>query len=330
MGSNSPSFTVRIPFELAPGRYLNNEQPSEFDLLGAKSTIAIEDGQYVLIASDLLSEEAAQIFVQKAGVALIWCGLTQRIGIRYQNEITPINIATEPLPIAKDSPFSEIVKFAGWSDFHGDYTTNKTVVVPEHKRLFAFTGGKPTFRNEIPVQTFAKSIQDGIAEIGSTALAPKLQLACEVYLSSFFENSPAASFLSRITTLEILADAPASDRVRQKVEKFIEETKASLHTEKSEAGQQDYQSLIGSLAYLRNRSIKGGIRSLFKEVFSGELGINPATELGREVAKLYDLRSDMVHRGVTDHDLVQTAANRLAEITPKLLLLLLKGSSYRP
>ena len=143
-------------------------------------------------------------------------------------------------------------------------------------------------------------------------------------------------FLSCITTLEVVVpDVRASQHVFDTVERFLVEARrlkdcqarrAQDHGESSEDGAQaaalkrEYDSLVGGLARLRNRSIKSRIRQLVLENWPRESGNEDATQISREACQLYDLRSELVHNGVRDPEQISSGINRLNQIVPQILL----------
>jgi hypothetical protein len=61
-GEGSPSYSVRLPFTLSPGRTLKLADRACFVLLGHACEISQEDNQYVLTISGFDSEDAASTF----------------------------------------------------------------------------------------------------------------------------------------------------------------------------------------------------------------------------------------------------------------------------
>ena len=275
-GEDGPSYSVRLPFTLSPGRTLKLADGGRFELLGQMCEIAQEYNQYVLIVSGFSSEEAASTFLLKACAGLIWFGLKSSAGFRFDPDTTPLEVFTQPRPIAERSPIASIASMKGWREYDGHYDADKTIVRPDHRRLIVFTGGSVTPRIDTPVSVLAKGMVEGMAE-GRPELVlcdPKLRLACEVYLSSHFESTPAASFLSRITTLEILVThALTSEPVQTMVARFIGEATAAQKDEKDAAVRREFESVVGRLTYLRYRSIKSQIRSLVDEKMRPEHGV---------------------------------------------------------
>ena len=332
VGEGSPSYSVRLPFALSPGRTLKLADGDRFELLGHVCEISQEHNQYALTIRDFDSEDAASTFLLKACAGLIWFGLKSSVGFRFNPDITPTELFAQPKPIAEGSSIAPIASKKGWREYDGHYDADQTIVRPDHKRLIMFTAGSATVRIDTPISVLSKAMLEGMAE-GRPELVlrdRKLRLACEVYLSSHFESTPAASFLSRITTLEILVtDAPASEPIQTMVKRFIDEVAAAKENEKDAALQHEFESLVSRLAYLRYRSIKSRIRSLVEEKLRTESDIAEPAKVSKEVSRLYDLRSTLVHTGKADTADIGEGNNRLNEIVPRVLRALFRETARR-
>jgi hypothetical protein len=210
----------------------------------------------------------------------------------------------------------------GWYELDGQYDADKTIIRPEHKRLLIWATGTPTIRLDTPADLLAKNMLDGMVEGRPERVFddPKLHLACEVYLASHFESTPAASFLSRITTLEILAkDAPATDPIRTMVERFIVEAKKAKADADGPTLKAEFESLASRLGYLRYRSIKSGIRRVVEDALSNDPEVRAPADVAKEVSRLYDLRSTMVHMGEASPEAVRAGSSRLNDVVPRVL-----------
>lgn len=332
MGEGPPSYSVRLPFTLAPGRTIKLADGSRFELLGHECEITQEDNQYALTAAGFDSEEAASTFLLKECAGLIWFGLKNSAGFKFNPEVTPVELFAQPKSIADGSHMASIASKKGWSELDGQYDADKTVIRPEHKRLIVWATGPVTARLDTPAHLLAKVMQEAMGEEHPERVLrdPKLRLACEVYLSSHFESTPAASFLSRITTLEILVtDAHASVPVQAMVERFIAEATKAQKEEPDAALKREVESLVSRLAYLRLRSIKSRIRRLVEETLRCDPEIPAPAGVAKEVSRLYDLRSTLVHRGQADPTAIREGSNRLNDVVPRILRALFKEISRR-
>jgi hypothetical protein len=323
---------MRLPFTLAPGRTLKLSDGGRFELLGHACEITQEYNQYALTVAGFDSEDAASGFLLKACAGLIWFGLKTSAGFRFNPEVTPVELFAQPKPIADGSHIASIAVKKGWSELDGQYDADKTIIRPEHKRLIVWATGSASVRLDTPVPLLAKVMLEGVGE-GRAELVlhdPKLRLACEVYLSSHFESTAAASFLTRITTLEILvAEAQASAPVRVMVERFIAEVAAAQKCEREPAVRRELESLASRLAYLRFRSIKSGIRRLVEEALRRDPEIQAPADVAKEVSRLYDLRSTLVHSGEVDSAAIRQGSSRLNDLVPRILRVLFKETALR-
>jgi hypothetical protein len=329
-GESEPSYSVRLPFTLSPGRTLKLGDDGQFNLLGQMCEITQEGDQYVLTIGRFDTKDAASTFLAKAAAGLIWFGLTKSVGFRFNPVPTPVFLFEQPKPIAEGSMIAPIARKKGWHEIDGHYDADKSTIKPEHKRLIKFAAGAVTVRLDTAVTMLSEAMRQGMGQ-GRPELVlrnSKLRLASEVYLSSHFENTPTASFLSRITTLEILVeDAPASGSVKTMVEGFIDDAKAEQKGEPNPEIQREFQSLVSRLNYLRNRSIKSGIQTLVEQNLRAETDSDEAAEVSREISQLYDLRSTLVHSGkVAEADIVQ-GNNRLNEVVPRILRVLFRETA---
>jgi hypothetical protein len=134
--------------------------------------------------------------------------------------------------------------------------------------------------------------------------------------------------LSRITTLEILiTDTPASDSVRNMVERFIAEAADVQKKETDAAVRRELVSLGSRLAYLRHQSIKSAIRSLLEETLRNDPEVVAPAQVSKEVSRLYDLRSTLVHSGEVDPTAVREGNNRLNAVVPRVLRALFRKTA---
>lgn len=331
-GASEPSYSVRLPFTMPIARSLKLADGGQFELLGHPSEIAQEHNQYTLTIIGFDSEAAASTFLLKTCAGLIWFGLVTSAGIKFNSEATPVEIFPQAQPIADGSHVASVTAPRGWSELDGQYDADKTTVRPEHKKLLVWATGTPTVKLDTPVALLSKIILEGMTEGQSEQVLedPKLRLACEVYLSSHFESTPAASFLSRITTLEILAkDTPASDAVVTMVEQFMAEVKGARKDASDPALKSELESLISRLAYLRNRSIKSGIRRVVEDALRGDPEVASPTDVAKEVSDLYDLRSTLVHTGETSPETIRAGSNRLNYVVPRVLRALYRDVAQR-
>lgn len=320
-GVGSPSYSVRLPFQMSPGRILKLSDGNSFELFSQPCEITEEHRFYVLTIGGFSSEKAAGGFLRKACAGLIWFGLRHAVGFRFNINAVPVIQVEPPQPIADGSMIASIAANVGWREIDGHYDADKTVIKAEHKRLIKFGAGQASVRLDSPVSMLAKDMPEGMGAQAELVLSdPKLRLACEVYLSSHFESSSAASFLSRIMALEILIpDTPALASISRMAERFTAEVVAVQEQEQDGAIKAEWESFKGLLSWARYRSIKSRIRTLVREKLESDPDIADPAEVSKEVSRLYDLRSTLVHRGEADPNAIRDGAGRLNNIVPRIL-----------
>lgn len=330
LGEGVPSYSVRLPFTLSPGRTFKLADGGRFDLLGHPCEICWEHNQYVLTIAGFETEDTAATFLLKACAGLIWFGLKSSAGFRFNPDTTPVKLFAQPKPIADGSPIATVAIKKGWREYDGHYDADKTIVRPDHKKLVMFTAGSVTARLDTPVSLLSETMLEGMAG-GRPELVLRdsmLRLACEVFLSSHFESTATASLLTRITALEILVvDAPASAPIQAIVGRFIAEATTAANNEQDRTLRREYQSLVSRLAYLRYRSIKSRIRSLVEESLRSQPDIGDPARVSKEISRLYDLRSTLVHTGEADTAAICEGNNQLNEIVPCVLRVLFRGTA---
>jgi hypothetical protein len=113
------------------------------------------------------------------------------------------------------------------------------------------------------------------------------------------------------------------------VERFVAEAADAQKREQDPAIKRELESLVSSLSYLRLRSIKSGIRRLIEETLRSDPDIPAPADVAKEVSRLYDLRSTLVHSGEADHAAIREASNRLNDLVPRILRILFKRVARR-
>lgn len=286
-----------------------------------------EAPKYVLTIRRFESKDAASKFLDKVFASFLWVGLDTSFGFEFETTETPAKFYDEPMVISDRSPYSQIARKLGWKHIDGDYDANRTTIVPEHKKLVAFGLGSVSVRMDMSLNSFADRLSVGLSNGSAPELVfrtKKLRLACEVYISSHFETSPSASFLSRIATLEILLkDTASSEPIQALVNKFEREIKEKAKQYEHESSfVKEFESAASRLAHLRSMSIKSRIRGLILEKANGDWNLGSPSDLAKEISRYYDLRSTLVHTGDVSPDSIKDANSRLQSIVPNILKVL--------
>jgi hypothetical protein len=284
-------FTLRLPFRVAPGRTF---AVGSFAAAGLDMELKASAPWHVLQVQGLTTEDAARALLPRLVAALVWLGLETRDGIEVISEPQDLVLRDNP------APATSIVAGA-----HGIGDEGRPAIYPDD-RVARFAYVSPaSVQVSTPLESFVGRLIAGLELPGiEAALKDRtVRLATEVFLSSYFEESPYAAFLARVTALEILkrqADHPPA--VLGLVDNWIGQVR-----DLRKAGMIDErvaESLAGSLVRLKEESIGRAIQSLVASL----LGPDRA----RVAADLYSLRSDLVHHGRVGREEIR---RRLPELT---------------
>lgn len=321
-GEGQHTFSVRLPFSLSSGKKLNLSADTRFELLGHKCEVTEEPYQYVLTVGGFASQSEASAFLAKACSGLIWFGLQHSVGCTFNPNPSPIDLFAKPRAIHPRSPIAEIARQRGWHEYDGHYDFDKTIVRPDHKRLIVFGAGRVDLTVSYGTARLSAAMLEtmGYGRPELVLTDSKLRLACEVYLSSYFEATPAASFLSCITTLEVLIpDTRAPALVRSMVERFVDESKQAQDNPENVAFQKELKSLVSGLERLQDVSISRRIRDLVEDELKLDPGEFDPAKTAKEVGRYYNLRSGLLHNGKGDQERIKNANSRLKQVVPQIL-----------
>ncbi|MFN7664079.1 MAG: hypothetical protein ACK520_16275 [Inhella sp.] len=167
--------------------------------------------------------------------------------------------------------------------------------------------GDATVRVSTGWANAARALADGIERVRVKAdeADPNLATAIDLYLSSFYEASGRARFLTLMTALEVLA--PVTDKHAAAVRLLVNLHKAidvELAAETDSDALDALHALKRETDFRKETSIWRRIRHLV--LTEAPLGPEERNRLARNVVAAYDLRGAAVHTGAID-------ANELAE-----------------
>jgi len=283
---------LQVPFVSAPEMRFTEELT---ELVGYCTIFIRPDAAPYnrLVIKDLATIEQACDQFATLKRAMLAASLNVGCGIRVKDDLAVLNDDAAQLPSEPDQPF-----------------------VCRQERSLArliITAAEP--RYQLP-RALPKVIQ-GIKVAMTSSFAveatrdERVALACDLYTNSFFEKSVAASFITLIGTLEVLKD---QESVTPEAIRLISGWLGKIdQLERSEAA-----SFRGQLEHMTQLSISRGIG----RVVSRHLG----QDRGREIQKLYSIRSNLVHRGEHPADL-QGSLEITQLIVRELLIKILRAGS---
>jgi len=308
-----PLYDFRLRFNF-PEAYGINSDVEEIELLvsplgerirlrsGASGTPIKDHNRAAVLGGPFASEDHARAAAEKSKRVLLYWAIEQRLGIDF-GDGKQRSMATNAYLAMLEKQYGHPFR----NDIHG-------IDVYEHvekKVTFVSVSAKATVGKSPPtlIATFQREY------LNSRQLTEKQVLASEIYASSFFDVSSRSRFITLVTAVEALLEPlKRSD----KVEALVEELKAT--TQKSKIDEPTRESIIGSLERLRHQSIRQAGRTLAhrlipNEFFDGQSSADFFT-------RCYDLRSQILHRGTIEDDLVDIwhLANVMESFVARLLL----------
>lgn len=144
-------------------------------------------------------------------------------------------------------------------------------------------------------------------------LSPRERLSVELFNASFFESSIDARFLTLMIAVEaLLQPATREQHSKDHVDRLIALTRDALGIDDDEK-----ESLLGSLRFLRKDSISRTGRNLANAMLAGRQYMElPPDEFFKHC---YKLRSSLVHGSAPRREDIANAVSRLADFVSDLL-----------
>jgi hypothetical protein len=321
-GVSYDAYTIRIPLTPAPGRKLEIGEGVCFKLDNLRVEIIPERYFYALTVGEFASESDAASWLSRVSVALLWLIVKSRFGLVFESVAEPVKLYDEAVAIAPDSPIAGLAAAAGWREVDGFYSADRTVIRPENKKLIRDLTGRPSVIVGVGLKNFIEALEVALQYPNPDGVLAnrKLRLACEIYASSFFEGSRSARFLSLMTVLETLVDtAQRAEPLVSWVLDLVRQLQSRREHLVGLCGDAEFESLLGSLRSLSEKSIGQKIRSLLCDTLADGTEATRASEFGR----VYEIRSRLVHQGLSTDTEISNAISTLDVLVPKVLECLL-------
>jgi len=191
------------------------------------------------------------------------------------------------------------------------------ITIYEERPGLIFAG----FECSVTVASDGARIRDAIcaqAEKTGECAASRSQFAADVFAHSFFDSSPQASFLTLITSVEMLL-LPEAYELSQEIQCAIKKLQQAIKSDTS-LDDDDKQSICSQAGNLKEKSIGRRSKCLIKRLV-------PELDLDGEKPDIfwstsYGLRSNLVHEGPKD-SICRDMAHRLPKLRKLISSLLL-------
>lgn len=329
---SAPRYTLRLSIRAlgkAPIDGLESEPTLD---IGSVCVKVKQRGRYLIFqAGDFSSESEAEAFLPKLKGGLWNLALEHNIAFAPYFERRDITRPEDPFAAARHLAKSFGVSIEeplkpvhGLTEDEG-YTIYRT---EENIRFIGFGGGTASVSSGW--DQVSRSLSTGIENVRLNILGfdGHLVTAIDLYLSSFYESSMRARFLTLMMVLEVLA--PVTERHASAVRLLTDLQSAigaQLANEPNEDARDALESLWRESEFRKETSIRQRVRRLVLDKVPLDSAARVA--LARKVVQAYDLRGALVHTGVVDPRALDVATDTALQ-TVKLLLRGLLGLAEVP
>lgn len=298
-------YTLRIPFQLQPGRTLGSTgESSATSYRNYTVTLAQTGAGYALSVSGFPSSEAAAAFAPQ-----VWTGLT---GFMLEKS-SAVSSHVDPEQVTYvDKPkgtLAESFEEVSGRPLQGFADSDKASVFPTDKNIGFMGSGRPTIQITTPAQDALTTIAKGFdLENASELLADdRFRTAVDLYSAAYFEESPSARLLTMVMALEVLSPVSYKHDVALQL---IDSWKADMDQILGQhSGDRDaaasLEALRRELLFRKEDSIRGRVRRFVLGSFDGDT----ATDLSDKAISAYDARSLLLHEGALPRDRLARAVS---------------------
>lgn len=315
------TYTLRFPFQLAPGQEISNlDQPIERELGDLTISFKRQDSYYVFGVTGFESEESAKEYLRLLWTGLMWVLLDRGLAFNADLEFDKVTLVDDPQKAPKNlsRSFGLVIKGNVDALING----NMPAVYPSNKQIRTITAGQISLITSTNADQFVSLLVEGISIPNSASVISnsKLRTALELYAAYFYERSSNARLLTLVMALETLTESQQKHRVAQELlnqwQLQVGERKELLPVDSEE--HEALESLERELLFRREASLRSQIRKLVHNTLEADGNPN-ASQLARRAVQVYDRRSTLVHEGVLPTDELRTAEQDAREIVVMVL-----------
>jgi hypothetical protein len=307
-----PTFDFRIRFALPPDYSIGFKDASVIVFEAPSGeTIRLKAGRQdqpiqkhrvaALIGGPYPSADAARGAAEQTKRALTIWAVTSKVGIDFGDGHVRSAITDQGKRICEDSLGRPIR-----NDIHGIdiYESNPGLLFVSIEAKAHLRKGGEAFLN-----TFRSALDS------TEPIEERLQLAMELYCSSFFDVTPRSRFLTLVTALEALLEKPSRSKLAVQLVEALQAKVAA-----SAISTEEKDSIRGSLERLKNESIGRAGKAMAQALLGKqEYG---GVEAPAFFTFCYNLRSQIVHQGRPDDPAtdVLSAANTCQQFVRDILM----------
>jgi hypothetical protein len=319
--SSNPLYTLRFPFQLAPGREINDlDQPVERKIGNLTFKLKHHEPYYVFEVQGFESEQAAKKYLDHLWAGLMWVLLHSGLAFNAIMEFDAVTYAEDPIKAAENLSKSLGVAIQGGVD--GLVNGNWPSVYPSSKTIRTITAGGASITVGTNVEQVYSLLTEGLGTPNSAnvILDAKLRIALDLYAAYFYERSANARLLTLVMALETLTPSHPKHQVALDL---IDHWRLQVEQEKSvlQPDSVEYEALKAlerELLFRKEASLRSQIRTLVHDILAAE-GHHDAVQIARRAVKVYDNRSTLVHEGTLPENELRVAERDAKEIVEAVL-----------
>lgn len=326
-----PRYTLRVSVKVHGTMPITGLEKEPTITVGQRTVTVKQRSQYlILLARDFNSEAEAEAFLDQIKAGLWNLAIEYNIAFDADFQRRTIQRPDHPEQAARNVarsfglPIEEPVQpLQGLSDEQG-YTIFQS---DENIRFFAF--GTVIAYESTGWENAREALAEGIrnARLRTDGQDIAFATAMDLYLSSFYETTIRARFLTLMMCLEVLAPVtqrhPAAVRALCELNGLVD---AQVKNENDEEARDALDALLREIDFKKETSIRRRVRRLILD--EAPLGQDANEARAKAVVEAYDLRGTMVHTGVVESDRLREANNTALQAV-KLILRARLGLSSR-
>jgi|GEM_PF-2826691 len=322
-GFGGERYLAYLPFDVALGATI--EAPSTLKYGGIEIRLVRLARLYALFAGPFKTDTEADAYLATLRACVAWVALEFQIGTKAAARRGNVTLSDAPRPIA-DNPNFGFLNGVGWECTDGHYDAESANVIPDHKRLIRFEVGGASVSLGVSADGWSKAFA-AIANSGGIATITAdehLMLSIELFAESKALIIPRTRFITLVIAIEaLLPDTEVAEEAKAVLDVLKIETRAARDKiPKTSNAWVEIENLLSRVSMLKRNSIGSTMRAFVKAVAEKHPELGDPEELGKKVAAVYGVRSDLVHNGTADDKDLSEGLTFLTRFVPQLLKLL--------
>jgi hypothetical protein len=289
---------------------------------------ALQHG-YAVLAGAFGTPTEAEDYLDKLRSAVAWLALEFKVGINPATKRGVISL-WEPQSL-EGNPNLAFLRDTGWEATDGEYDAWDSQVIPDHKRLIRFEGGRASLLVGLSARNWSEALRSALARprLADVAADERLVLSVALYSESRTLVIPRTRLLTLMIALEVLLPSTQITEEGKAVLEKLKETATSARDAytKNDSVWKELDRLLSRVRELGRDSIGSTLRKFVASCAERWPLLGDPIELGQKLSRACGVRSELVHTGATDESAFRDALTFLEVFVPTLLRCLFEERS---